>query len=235
VLCLDALAPVLAHYREAMEADDLFAVDVMIRHGIAPEMTDELRIATRESHKLGLDLDGAIGISDGDFIEFADQSWQAFHRPGHSPSDMVFVVAGTDELIGGDHLLGRISSNPIVHLPLNGTPEQPRSLVIYIDSLRKTQAMEITSVLPGHGDRFSDHAALIEERMRQFERRADKIEQALTHGPLTAHGIARGLWGDIAVKQAYLTLSEVLGRLDLLMRDGRALEIPGEVLKYTLP
>jgi glyoxylase-like metal-dependent hydrolase (beta-lactamase superfamily II) len=235
VLCLDALAPLMAGYREWMERDDLFAVEMMIRHGIAADMTDELRVATRASHKLGLDLDGAVGVSDGMVIAFAAQTWTAHHRPGHSPSDMVFVVSDSQEMFGGDHLLSKISSNPIVHLPLDGSGERPHSLVTYVNSLKKTQSMEISLVHGGHGDPVDDHVTLVDERLRQFDRRATKIEGALSDGPLTAHGIALELWGDIAVKQAYLTLSEVLGHLDLLIDAGRAVEIPGEVVEFALP
>ena len=39
------------------------------------------------------------------------------------------------------------------------------------------------------------------------------------------HEIAQELWGNVAVTQAYLTLSEVLGHLDLLLNDGRATEL----------
>jgi hypothetical protein len=38
--------------------------------------------------------------------------------------------------------------------------------------------------------------------------------------PRTAHEIAQELWGNVAVTQAFLTLSEVLGHVDLLLRDG---------------
>jgi hypothetical protein len=40
--------------------------------------------------------------------------------------------------------------------------------------------------------------------------------------PRSAYEIAQALWGNIAVTQAYRTLSEVLGHLDLLTGDGRA-------------
>jgi hypothetical protein len=33
------------------------------------------------------------------------------------------------------------------------------------------------------------------------------------------------LWGNIAVTQAYLTLSEVLGHTDILLNEGRAVEV----------
>ena len=36
---------------------------------------------------------------------------------------------------------------------------RPRSLMIYLESLRETQAMPIETVLPGHGDEFGDHVA----------------------------------------------------------------------------
>jgi hypothetical protein len=37
--------------------------------------------------------------------------------------------------------------------------------------------------------------------------------------------LAQALWGNIAVTQAYLTLSEVLGHTDLLLNDGQVREV----------
>jgi hypothetical protein len=48
--------------------------------------------------------------------------------------------------------------------------------------------------------------------------------------PLTAHRIAQEMWGKIAVTQAYLTLSEVLGHLDLLVERGDVVEEDDGVL-----
>jgi hypothetical protein len=42
--------------------------------------------------------------------------------------------------------------------------------------------------------------------------------------PLTGYEIAQSMWGNVAVTQAYLTLSEVLGHLDLLTSEGLAVE-----------
>jgi len=79
-------------------------------------------------------------------------------------------------------------------------------------------------VLPGHGDPITDHVALIEERMRLHARRAEKIHRLIAERPRTAYEIAQSIWGNIAVTQAYLTLSEVVGHVDLLMNDGRVAE-----------
>jgi hypothetical protein len=92
--------------------------------------------------------------------------------------------------------------------------------------------MPIEQVLPGHGDPFSGHTELIDERFAMHERRARKIRGLLAE-PLTAHEIAQALWGKVAVTQAYLTLSEVLGHLDLLLERGEVIEEDaGGVVRY---
>jgi hypothetical protein len=84
--------------------------------------------------------------------------------------------------------------------------------------------MSLSLVLPGHGPPIVDHVALIDERMRLHRRRAEKILRLVEAQPRTAHEIAHELWGNVAVTQAYLTLSEVLGHVDLLLADGEVVE-----------
>ena len=95
----------------------------------------------------------------------------------------------------------------------------------YLESLAATRDMDAGLVLPGHGDPITDHRALIDQRFVLHRRRADKIHRLLAEQPRTAYEIAQALWGNIAVTQAYLTLSEVLGHVDLLLNDGRVREI----------
>ena len=62
--------------------------------------------------------------------------------------------------------------------------------------------------------------ALIDERLRMHERRARKLLGMLADGPLTAYELALRMWGNVAVTQAYLTISEVLGHMDVLAAAG---------------
>lgn len=226
VCALAALAPWLAAYEESAEADDAFAEAVMERHGIPEDLRLGLRALTRGFRAWGGGARVDTPLAPGATLAFRDRAWTVHHRPGHSPSDTVFEDPARRMLVGGDHLLGRISSNPLVSRPLEGgnPDERPQALVTYIASMRETAAMDLDLVLPGHGEAVTDHAALVAERLRQHERRAEKIARILADGPATAYEVARRMWGNVAVTQAYLTLSEVLGHVDLLLERGKAVE-----------
>ena len=132
-------------------------------------------------------------------------------------------------MLAADHLIAHISSNPLIARPLGADGEytgpRPQALITYMESLRRTREMDLDVVLPGHGRSILDHVSLIDERMRLHERRAEKIAGLIDERPSTAHAIAQQMWGNVAVTQAYLTLSEVLGHVDLLVRDGRVVEV----------
>ncbi len=95
----------------------------------------------------------------------------------------------------------------------------------YLESLRLTREMDVDLVLPGHGDPITDHRALIDERFRLHRRRADKLHGLIAERPRSAHAIAQAIWGSVALTQAYLTLSEVLGHVDLLLEAGDVEEV----------
>ena len=244
VAALDLLAPWLARYGRFQDADDAFAGAVMSRHGIPDETRLALRAVSHAYRGWGAPATVTRPLHDGEDLVLRDRTLRVLHRPGHSPSDTVFHDASRRTLLAADHLIRHISSNPLIARPLDAPPddaegaatiERPQSLVIYLASLAATQAMEdVDLVLPGHGEAFTGHAELIDERVRLHERRANKIHAMLTDGPLTAFEIAQRMWGNVAVTQAYLTLSEVLGHMDLLLADGRVREDVGAggVVRY---
>jgi glyoxylase-like metal-dependent hydrolase (beta-lactamase superfamily II) len=226
VCALDALAPWLARYSEVMEGDDAFAEAIMLRHGIPEEVVIALRAVTRSFRAWGGRCEVTTPLADSAVLPFAGRAWRVHHRPGHSPADTVFHDEASGALVGGDHLIAHISSNPLISRPLAGgePADRPQALVTYLASLRATREMELDVVLPGHGEPVTDHRALIDERLRMHERRARKLHRLIAERPRTAHELAQELWGNVAVTQAYLTLSEVLGHVDLLLNDGRAVE-----------
>jgi glyoxylase-like metal-dependent hydrolase (beta-lactamase superfamily II) len=240
VAALELLAPYLADFRAAATADDAFAQAVMRRHGVPADLATVLGSVGAAFRAFGSSGTVTRPLRDGDALELGDRMLRALHRPGHSPSDTLFWDEDRRLLIGGDHLLAHISSNPLISRPLDGGAggaqaqsaggdpagpgARPRALLAYIESMRATREMPAALVLPGHGVPICDHAALIDERLRMHARRARKILGILRDGPLSAYELALRMWGNVAVTQAFLTISEVLGHLDLLIQDGSVRE-----------
>jgi glyoxylase-like metal-dependent hydrolase (beta-lactamase superfamily II) len=233
VAALYLLEPYLASFSRSAAADDEFAQEVMRRHGVPDDLATVLGSLAAAFRAFGSSGRVTQPLADGEDLVLRDRTLRIFHRPGHSPSDTILWDADREILIAGDHLLAHISSNPLVSRPLspahspptNGPSEpRPHALLQYMDSMRTTRELPARLILPGHGDPILDHVELIDERLRMHRRRAARIHQILDAGPLSAYEIAVRMWGNVAVTQAYLTLSEVLGHLDLLVSNDQAIE-----------
>jgi glyoxylase-like metal-dependent hydrolase (beta-lactamase superfamily II) len=233
VAALGKMAHFVENYGEDAEADDQFGAELMLRHGIPEDMVYALQNVARSFRGWGSKAKVTRPLEDGEVMEFRDRKLEVLHRPGHSPSDTVFWDADRRILIAADHLIKHISSNPLITRPLDGSDERPQALVTYIESLRKTREMPAEIVLSGHGEPITNHAALIDERFAMHERRAEKIYGLIAEQPRTGYEIAQALWGNVAVTQAFLTASEVIGHVDLLVNAGRVREVEdGEVVRY---
>jgi glyoxylase-like metal-dependent hydrolase (beta-lactamase superfamily II) len=224
VAAIEAAVPFVENYSDAATEDDRYAMELMVRHGIPEDVSRALGSVSAAFRGWGASAKINRVLHDGDTIDFRDRTLIVHFRPGHSPSDTVFEDADRKILLAGDHLLGHISSNPLIVRPRDGG-ERPQALVTYMESLTKTRAMDLDLILPGHGEPVRDHRSLIDQRFLMHERRREKLYGLIEERPHTAHELAQALWGNIAVTQAYLTLSEVLGHMDLLLNAGRVREV----------
>jgi glyoxylase-like metal-dependent hydrolase (beta-lactamase superfamily II) len=233
VAALGLAAQRLANFGEDSEREDTFAVELMLRNGIPQEVAFALQGVSRSFRGWGSRAEVTRPLADGEEIAFRDRTLQALHRPGHSPSDTVFWDEQRRILIAADHLIAHISSNPLITPPLDGSSRRTQALVAYIESMRKTREMPAEIVLSGHGEPIVDHVTLIDNRLAKHERRKEKIYGLIAERPRTGYEIAQAIWGDVAVTQAFLTLSEVIGHADLLLGEGRVREAQdGEVVRY---
>ena len=233
VAALDLLAPFIENFGADAERDDDEAAALMRRHGISEEVVTALRQVTGSFRAWGSKSKVTRPLSDGEVVELRDRSLEVQHRPGHSPSDTVFWDADRRILIAADHLIAHISSNPLISRPLDGSGERTQALVTYLTSLQKTRELPAEIVLAGHGEPITDHVKLIDERFAMHQRRAEKIYGLIAEQSRTGHELAQTMWGDVAVTQAFLTLSEVIGHVDLLVNAGHVSEVDdGEVIRY---
>jgi glyoxylase-like metal-dependent hydrolase (beta-lactamase superfamily II) len=233
VATIDVAVDFVERYGEDVERDDAFASALMLRHGIPEEVVTALRSVSRSFRAWGAAAKVTRPLHDGEMLALRDRALEVQHRPGHSPSDTVFWDAERRILICADHLIAHISSNPLLSRPLDGSEERPKALVTYLRSLAATRELPAEIILPGHGDPIVDHRALIDERFALHRRRAAKLERLIAERPRTAYELAQELWGNVAVTQAFLTLSEVVGHVDLLIDAGLVREVvDGELVRF---
>ena len=233
VAALDRLAPYLRDFSAAASADDVYASQIMARHGVPADVITALSAVGASFRAYGSSAVVTRPLADGGDLALAGRRLRILHRPGHSPSDTVLWDQERGMMLAGDHLLAHISSNPLITRPLEGpdpSGERPHALLDYIASLRATREMPLELVLTGHGAPVTDHVALIDERLHLHDRRAAKLLRMLADGPLTAYEMALRVWSNVAVTQAYLTISEVLGHMDLLASRGQVTEVPDGAL-----
>jgi glyoxylase-like metal-dependent hydrolase (beta-lactamase superfamily II) len=234
VCALDAFAPLVEDFATYADRNDELAQRVMRRHGVRDDVVTVLAAVTRAHRGWGGSAPVTQRLRDGGALEFASRRFEVHHRPGHSPSDTILFDPESGELVAGDHLIKSISSNPVISAPLDPAGQRAGALLTYLDSLRATREMPIATVLPGHGEAFGDHAALIDERFGMHERRARKIGALIAEQPRTAHELAHAIWGAVALTQTFLTLSEVLGHIDLLVERGEVDGLEDEgVVRWT--
>ena len=233
VAALDLAAERLANFADDAEAEDQFAVELMLRNGIPQEVAFALQSVSRSFRGWGSRAEVTRPLADGEELGFRNRTLRTLHRPGHSPSDTVFWDEERRILIAADHLIAHISSNPLITRPLDGSSQRTQALVTYIESMRKTREMPAEIVLSGHGEPITDHVTLIDDRLAKHEQRKEKIYDLIAEQPRMGYEIAQAIWGNVAVTQAFLTLSEVIGHADLLLNEDRVREVEdGEVVRY---
>jgi glyoxylase-like metal-dependent hydrolase (beta-lactamase superfamily II) len=201
------------------------------RHGYPRELVIGAQPAFHLMSALGSRPVIDVALRPGDTIRAGSRDWEVLHRPGHSPSDLMYVDRSTGTALAGDHILGATSSNPVLSPPLevpmpDPTTERLRSLPMFIESMRQTAADELSLVLPGHGPLVGPPAPLVAERLAFHEKRAAKFLGMLDAAePQTVYDLATRMWKGVVMVQPTLTHSEMIGHLDLLEDDGCVEEV----------
>ena len=226
VAALRPLASLLGNHDRSVGADDAYQAELMRLHGVPEETVSTLEDVSRAFRRFGSGVVVDRPLDAGDEVRLAGRRLVVHHRPGHSPTDTLFVDPDARVAFVGDHLLRRISPNPVIHAQWGLHPRRS-ALLAYLDSLERTAALDLDLVLPGHELTFGEHRDLIEERLAFHRDRAEEFAGLLGDGPRTAHELSRAKWGDVALRQAFLTLCEVLGHLDVLESQGRVVAETG--------
>jgi glyoxylase-like metal-dependent hydrolase (beta-lactamase superfamily II) len=226
VAVLGRVAEYAANYEHNVEVDRAYSVALMRGHGVPDEIVErgEALWEFIRHHAAGFDAD--VLLADGDTIVAGGRTLTVRARPGHSPTDTLFVDERARLAFTGDHLLADISSNTEISPVGAASGERPRARLEYLRNLRRTAAMPVDVLLTGHGPAVDAPAPLVQARLDEHSLRAERVAKALLREPQTAYGIAQGLWPARTVtEQPLLVVWEVLGHLELLVSGGIADEL----------
>ncbi|TCT25662.1 glyoxylase-like metal-dependent hydrolase (beta-lactamase superfamily II) [Melghiribacillus thermohalophilus] len=163
-------------------------------------------------------------LKEGDSLP-GHPNWKVLETPGHAQSHLSFFNEHTGELLGGDHILYHISSNPLLEPPIKPGGERPKPMLQYRESMQRFNHYTVGKVFPGHGKVFEGVENLINQRIKKQEERAEKVYQMIQQQPLSPFEICKRLFPKQYDTQFDLTLSETVGQLDFLEAQGKVKQV----------
>ena len=130
-------------------------------------------------------------LEPGTILKFKRFSAEVLHLPGHTPGLVCLWNAEHAVLFSDDHLLERVSPNPLIDLENNAEP-------------------------------FSGHVEIIDRLLGFYEKRQSRLRELLhVKGPQSPADLAPQIFPNAREHHLYLTLSEVMGNLEVLESQGR--------------
>jgi glyoxylase-like metal-dependent hydrolase (beta-lactamase superfamily II) len=194
------------------------------RLGVPASALPEIGVAGEHSLGFSRRLERPLTLSPGEVITTRHLALEVLAMPGHTPGCVCLLDRTHGLLFAGDHLLERVSPNPLMDLGPDGTPQSWKPLLAYLDSLSRTRALDVHVVLPGHGAPFAGHRALIDTLVGFYGKRQAKLRRLLGAGARTGLELLTGLFSWAEPRDYFLAMSETVANLD-------ALEARGEVVR----
>jgi glyoxylase-like metal-dependent hydrolase (beta-lactamase superfamily II) len=192
----------------------------LVKLGLPAEVIATVGKELGGGYTLARRLAAVAPLDEGSVLRTRHLALEVHHMPGHTPGLLCLYDRRARVILSGDHLLERVSPNPIIDLGPNGEEGHFRPLVAYVASIARLRAMEIDAVLPGHGAPFGDHRRVIDELLGFYAKRQAKIRDALAAGSLTAYQITQALFASARRLDAFLTISETIANVEVMEARG---------------
>jgi glyoxylase-like metal-dependent hydrolase (beta-lactamase superfamily II) len=139
------------------------------------------------------------------------------HTPGHASDHLCFYLEEERALFSGDLILN--GSTTVI-------PEEDGDLGLYMDSLRRVQALGVERIYPAHGPVVEDAPAKIQEYIDHRLLRERQILDALGNGAATIPDIVKVVYAEVPTMLHKMAGQSVHSHLKKLARDGRVREAP---------
>ena len=204
---------------------------LFVRLGVPDEVLAVLAEEGGRGQKLARRVHEVRAIGEGARLRLRHFEGELLHMPGHTPGLLCLWIPEHRVFLADDHLLEKISPNPIIELGPDGEEGFFQPLVAYLRSVVRLRDLDVETVLPGHGPPFGGHRQVIDDLLSFYGKRQARILDLLAGGPRTAYQIVAELFPRSRPGDTFLTLSEVLANLEVMEARGQLRRLP-EVLPY---
>lgn len=196
---------------------DEFYLQCLIEEGVPESYLHWVEKMKRPLHFIGNRPIETI-LKDGDVLP-GHPEFTVLETLGHAQSHLSFWAENAQVLIGGDLIIEKVSSNPLIEPPLNKR-KRTKSMLQYNESLKRIQELPVEKVYSGHGNEVYNVYDLLTIRLEKQKERAMKVLDMMKNKEKTIFELTQELFPKVYEKELGLTLSETIGQVDYLMENG---------------
>lgn len=168
-----------------------------------------------------------IIVQDGENLSIGEDSLRIIWTPGHALGHICTFEGKRGYLFAGDHILSRITPH-IGNFIINESVRKKYSnfdfeniLHLYLNSLERIQKLDPTIIYPAHQEVIYNPSKRINAIKEHHQKRLQEISEAINDMPKTPFEISKIHFGDLDDVNSFLALSEVLGHLIYLEKQGK--------------
>ena len=216
--------PVFVHFRDKDKVTHrspyyLRMKPYLTQMGMPPDYLDYFVKFIAWETPYAQDLERVQALYHGDILFWEGLKLEVMYTPGHSPGHVVFLQPQEKWAITGDFIFTHFTPDPIIDITPAGfrTPSMP----LHMEALKRFVQRGIETFYPAHRERVGHALEAMENLKERMEYKKGVYLDILSQGPMTPFQLMRSLYPQSRKGEAFVLLSEVMGRLDLLEMEGK--------------
>jgi glyoxylase-like metal-dependent hydrolase (beta-lactamase superfamily II) len=204
----------IANFAETYEERKEFYSEHFLRTGV-PEETLRL-VADFFDYIKSLATESPVHrtFRDGERLSVGGLELEVIHTPGHSPGSSCFRSGSV--LFTGDTVLKHITPNAA----FGAADGRSVGMQDYLRSLERLRGLDVSRLYPGHGPPLEGLNEFIENYLALYRSRRAALLELLEGDGHTAFELVIRLLGSLPIHEIFLGVTEVLGHLEILQREG---------------
>lgn len=183
-----------------------------------------LNASLRKRHRavyLGSSVKNSFPLKEGTIFNSANLEFRTLYTPGHT-DDMICLYETSNRLLfSSDHITPL--SEPYIRFRELFKREDGDfgCLSSYINSLDRIAKLDITTLLPGHGDIIDNPADAIIGIKKFYTDRKERIVHILSRSVKSRFELSKALFGVLHHREILKGIPEVTGYLQMLESEGK--------------